>query len=544
MMRVEQGLHRGAEFARPRARTMAETPFEELKRYVRFDERDARTLRAFRAVAAPHFERIARDVSARLGEHDATHAVLTGQVQRGRLQRSLSAWMARMLSGSYTEAHAEATRAIGVAYARVGAPPRYLFTAMTQIRELLASLTDTLTIDAIPTRVALTRILDLELALVVESCQANLDGARAAPWRRTDEAALYPIILDLVPDLVIGLDERYTMRFVNRSARTITGYANEDLIDAPFLQLLVPDDLQPACLRYLDSLIHGAAHPDGEQTVIRTRIGKPRDVVWCFHRLTTEVGHGVVILVVGTDVTDTRLAAQRIQRHQKLLAIGTLAAGLAHEIRNPLNTAQLHVSFLRRLLDSQRADPEALEAIAVIQDEIKRLARLVSEFLTFAEPKPLVKSPGVVQDILARAVAAAASPPGIAVVIRAPAEALVIVADCARLELVVLNLLENAIDALEPARVGEIGVRVRREPRAVVLEVEDDGPGLPSPDAPVFDAFYTTKPAGSGLGLAVTHRIVTDHGGTIDVESRPGRTCFRVMLPVDDVPRAPGERRS
>jgi nitrogen-specific signal transduction histidine kinase len=66
----------------------------------------------------------------------------------------------------------------------------------------------------------------------------------------------------------------------------------------------------------------------------------------------------------------------------------------------------------------------------------------------------------------------------------------------------------------------------------VVIEVEDDGPGLPSPDAPVFDAFFSTKPSGTGLGLAITHRIVTDHGGTVDVESRPGRTCFRLSIPI------------
>jgi signal transduction histidine kinase len=66
----------------------------------------------------------------------------------------------------------------------------------------------------------------------------------------------------------------------------------------------------------------------------------------------------------------------------------------------------------------------------------------------------------------------------------------------------------------------------------VRIEIEDDGPGLPSPEAPVFDAFFSTKPAGTGLGLAITHRIVTDHGGTMDVDSRPGRTSFAFTLPM------------
>jgi nitrogen-specific signal transduction histidine kinase len=68
----------------------------------------------------------------------------------------------------------------------------------------------------------------------------------------------------------------------------------------------------------------------------------------------------------------------------------------------------------------------------------------------------------------------------------------------------------------------------------VFIDVEDDGPGLPTPDAPVFDAFYSTKEGGTGLGLAITHRIVTDHRGTIDVSSRPGKTSFHIALPLGE----------
>ena len=369
-----------------------------------------------------------------------------------------------------------------------------------------------------------------------------------APADPPGDVAVYRAALDAVPELVIGLDERCTIRFVNQQARTITGYADEDLLGASFLRLLVPDDLHAASLQSFAARRRGGAGPRGEPATIRTRAGELRDLACCVHRLTTGSGDGVAILIIGDDVTDARRAAQRVQRHQKLLAIGTLASGLAHEIRNPINAAQLHISFLRRLFGGQPAgqpaDPEVLDAIAVVGEELQRVARLVSKFLAFAEPGELVKATCVVQQIVARAVAAVAVPSGIAIVLHAPAQELVIVADAERLELVVRNLLANAIDALGPGHVGEVAVRVRREPRALVLEVEDDGPGLPSPDAPVFDAFFSTKPASSGLGLAVTHRIVTDHGGTIDVESRPGRTCFRVVLPLEDEPRAAAPGRA
>jgi signal transduction histidine kinase len=98
------------------------------------------------------------------------------------------------------------------------------------------------------------------------------------------------------------------------------------------------------------------------------------------------------------------------------------------------------------------------------------------------------------------------------------------------------NVVENAIEAVGP-RGGSVGVRVHRDVRTAFLDVEDDGPGLATPGAPIFDAFYSTKPRGTGLGLAIAHRIVTDHGGTVDVESKPGRTPFRFSLPAIDPER-------
>lgn len=79
-------------------------------------------------------------------------------------------------------------------------------------------------------------------------------------------------------------------------------------------------------------------------------------------------------------------------------------------------------------------------------------------------------------------------------------------------------------------------MRVRREAKKAILEVEDDGPGLSEPTAPIFDPFFSTKPRGTGLGLSIVHRIVSDHGGTIAFESRPGRTVFRVSLPTEPRP--------
>jgi PAS domain S-box-containing protein len=537
-----QKLRAGAPPAQP---PLAETRFEEMKRYVRLDDEDARMLLAFRPVAAPHFVRIAREFYERIREHEEAHAVFTGEAQIERLQRSLVSWMGRILSGSYDEAYAEETRKIGRVHVRVGLPQRYMFTAMALIRVALEEVAETqLDANSAKTRAALTRVLDLELAIMVDSYREHLEAQAqrrddlAAQALRTDLArslGLYETALDVTPNLVVGIDGGGNIRIFNREAEEVTGYAMEEVIGASFVDMLVPDDLRAKEKDLIDGLLQGEPRQLGEESVIKTRAGKLRDVRWQFTRIAGDTPDGIVLFAIGGDVTDVRLAAQRVRQQEKLAALGTLAAGLAHEIRNPLNGAQLHVSFLLRALEKQRADPEMIDAANVVGDEIKRLARLVSEFLDFARPSALVKRPVVVQALLARAfelTAGAARSAGIAITVDAPPQDLVINADGAKLEQVLLNVIQNAVEALTPSGSGTVIVRARRQPREVVIDIEDDGPGLTSPDAPVFDAFYSTKPAGTGLGLAITHRIVTDHDGTVDVDSRPGRTCFRLTVPV------------
>jgi signal transduction histidine kinase len=269
---------------------------------------------------------------------------------------------------------------------------------------------------------------------------------------------------------------------------------------------------------------------------VRTKSGKIREVLWQLAVSPSEVEDAVVLFAVGQDTTDKNLLAHRVRQTEKLAAVVTLAAGLAHEIRNPLNGAALHVTFLERgLKRSGRAGGEAMEAVKVVGDEIKRLSALVSEFLDFARPQPLVKRRSSIRTLCERSVqmaapdAAAAS---IQVKTDLPVADLELDLDAAKMEQVLLNLLKNAIEAQAPEGRGSVTLRVRRQPRQEIIEVEDEGPGLSDVNAPIFDPFFSTKPQGIGLGLAIAHRIVTDHEGAIDVHSRPGKTVFRITLPI------------
>lgn len=523
----------------------AETRFEELKRYVRFDAEDAQALRELRPVGAPHFVRIAREFYERIREHEEAHAVFTGEAQIERLQRSMVTWMDRILSGTYDEAYYEEARKIGRVHVRVGLSQHYMFTAMALLRVALERVAqESLGAGADKVRSAVSRILDLELAIMVESYRDDF----AAQSRRRDEVEaaslrtdlaraleLYQIAIDAVPNLVVGVDAQGMIRLFNHAARTTTGHALEDVYGLPFIDTLVPVEARPHDAPMFASLLQGGTKSVSEDGVLMTRSGKFRDMRWSFSRIADGGPHDVVLFAIGTDVTLSRATSRQLHQNEKLAALGTLAAGLAHEIRNPLNGAQLHVAFLQRALQTKLPEPDMLEAAGVVADEIKRLARLVTEFLDFARPSALVTKRVTVQWLFSRVLeltAAPAAAAGITVEVDVPPQELVIFGDDGKLQQVLLNIVQNAIEALEPARTGRVVLRARRHPRHVRIEIEDDGPGLPSPEAPVFDAFFSTKPSGTGLGLAITHRIVSDHGGSMDVDSRPGRTSFGVTIPI------------
>ncbi len=472
--------------------------------------------------------------------------MFTGEAQIERLQRSLVAWMKRFCSGTYDAAYFEQTAKIGQVHVRVGLPQRYMFGAMALIRIAFERIADdALGAGARPTRDAVTRLLDIELATMLESYREEF-VARAQRIERTERHELdrtlrraehrYVSAVELARTLVVGLDAEGAIRLFNHEAERVTGWARDEITGDSFVERLVPDDLvetQGAIVR--DALAGKRAQPDVVDAMLRTRAGKIRDVRWQLAYAPTGDDE-VILFAIGQDVTDANLLAERTRHHEKLAAIGTLAAGLAHEIRNPLNGAQLHVSFLDRELRRSGAPTDTLEAVSVVADEIKRLAALVSEFLDFARPRPPTIAPMSARALCERAVqllSSRAAEAHVEVTCDLPMRDVVIQADAAKLEQVLLNLLGNAVEALTPAGRGKVVLRVRRQPRRVVFEVEDDGPGLPSHDAPIFDAFFSTKAQGTGLGLSITHRIVIDHNGDIDVESRPGRTLFRVSLPID-----------
>lgn len=230
------------------------------------------------------------------------------------------------------------------------------------------------------------------------------------------------------------------------------------------------------------------------------------------------------------------LAAQR----EKLASLGVLAAGVAHEIRNPLTALKTRVFTLRRKLDR---DAPALEDAAVIDDEINRLDRIVGDFLLFARPgdPDLAEfTPHALLCEVHQLLSPELGKNNIELTLESAADDPTLHADPHQLKQVLINLVRNAAESI--AQRGHITLRSRRhrlslrgrQQEVVLLEVEDTGSGIPTKvRGRLFDPFFTTKPAGTGLGLAIAMRIVEQHGGTLQFQTALGRgTTFGVVLPL------------
>jgi signal transduction histidine kinase len=239
---------------------------------------------------------------------------------------------------------------------------------------------------------------------------------------------------------------------------------------------------------------------------------------------------------------ELRDAQERQLQTQKMVTLGTFAAGLAHEIKNPLNSIGLHLSILERRMGrlSGPSGGQLEEPVGVIRGEIARLDALVNDFLLFSKANRLQYRQASLEELadqVTRLLRPEARQANVTLRRRSatPEPIPLLSMDAEKMTQVILNLVRNAIEALpsEGLVVVETGVADGR----AFVSVQDDGPGLPS-GMDVFQLFVTTKPRGTGLGLSIAQQIVTEHGGEIVVTSEPGAgATFTTFLPLSAGPR-------
>lgn len=244
------------------------------------------------------------------------------------------------------------------------------------------------------------------------------------------------------------------------------------------------------------------------------------------------------VITIGEDITDWVEVRERVAQTEKLAAIGRLAAGIMHEINNPLATISACAESLALDPPGSSSAPEYLK---IIESEVQRCKRIIDGLLDFSRPKPLQRQSLNVNTVVERALFLLKHHgrfKQIKVDTDLAQDLPLVHASSEQLVQVMIALLMNAADAMP--QYGRVYIRTaaaERKPRAVVIEVQDEGMGIPrSQMARIFEPFYTTKEQGrgTGLGLAICYGIVAEHGGRIEVESETGQgSTFRIVLPME-----------
>jgi len=522
---------------------VVESFFEEVVRYLRFSEQHQAALRAFHATAAPSFAAVAERFYGRIAEHEEARRVFKSSAQVERLKVTMAHWLAQLLLGPWDSEYFERRARIGRRHVEVGLPQRYMLTAMNHIRDELSAIARAQLADEeerTTTILAVNKILDLELSIMLETYREDSISEVTRVQRMEREVlqhrlkiteARYQAIIETAEVLVIAADTAGHVVLFNRKAEEVFGISRAEVAATDVLADLLPEPEREEFFAALEGALASQSPPPLDGRVF-SRTGDEHWIRW--HVTTLASSGDPFVCALGVDQTEERALEAQSRRAERLAALGTLAAGLAHEIRNPLNAAQLQLLLVERRLGkvSDRGADAALDAARVVKAELGRLGGLVEDFLAFARPTSLRLKSGDLVDTVNGVVNLLepdirAAGVGIRVIGSEPVAARY---DDERVRQVLHNLVRNAIEAAGAG--GAVEVQILRERNRAVLEVRDDGGGPPE-GLDLFQPFETSKDGGTGLGLSIVHRIVSDHGGIVEFDRRGGWTVFRVELPID-----------
>jgi PAS domain S-box-containing protein len=360
------------------------------------------------------------------------------------------------------------------------------------------------------------------LALAVAAAGVLAFRRRAEVLRGETARArsLTDTVLDGITDAVIVTDADGVLRLVNPAAAGLFGADASILVGSPCTET--------PCAAVLSAM-------EGEQTpkeiVLRALDGGARTVLVSSAALRDEEGNLFGRALVLRDLTEIKELEREARRTESLAAFGRLAAAVAHEVRNPLNAIAVGVQRLEREYRPE-GNPDGYRHLAqVLRSEILRLDGIVTRFLGLARTPRLTVRPGDPGVLLRELtpVLADGLPPGVRLLVETdgPPDAQF---DADALRQVLHNLVRNAAEAVGGR--GTIRVSTRADGPTAVLEVADDGPGIAPADLErVFEFGFTTRPEGNGLGLPMAHRLVSEMGGSVTLESTPGRgATARVTL--------------
>jgi len=336
-------------------------------------------------------------------------------------------------------------------------------------------------------------------------------------------------LLEGLPSGVIAVDDQDRVIVFNQEAERITGLKKENVLNHPY-ENVIPQKLQ----KLLKELFQNRT----EFRDMEIEMGKNGTVVpirvsgSCFY---SPGGSLLGCQLIFSDISQLRILQRQLERNERLASLGILAAGIAHEIRNPL----VALKTFSQLLPEKFYDQEFRSNYArVVIPEIERIDKLVDQLLVFAKPAPAKKEKinlvSVVESTL-MLIETQKKFSNISFIKEYSDDTIEVMADPEKIKQALLNILLNSADALEDRENGFIKLRLENGKDNVFIRIQDNGCGISEENLKkIFEPLFTTKPDGTGLGLPIVNEIIAQHNGSINIESKQGvGTTVTVILPVN-----------
>jgi PAS domain S-box-containing protein len=395
-------------------------------------------------------------------------------------------------------------------------------------------------IDRLRRRVAELEAGAVEHRRTEEQLALDAQLSKAALRRSEDTARA---VLESASEGIVLIDASGRIVLINTAAERMFGYSRRELLGRT-LEILLPERARAAHAEHrADYFAEPRVRPMGIGLDLagRRRDGTEFPVEISLSHVAASDGSVAIAFI--TNITERKRVEAQLQhqrevlyQNEKLAALGTMAAGIAHEINNPLGIITTRIEVMLLEAEQQELPGQVLEDLQVLHRASQRVARIAASLRSFARHTPGDRVPLDLNAVVEESVQLLQKPlaaDNIQIDARLDHALPSILGDASSLHQVLMNLLTNAREAMPGGGWIHIETAPGEKPGSVRLRVTDTGAGI-SPDeiSKIFDPFFTTKRTGTGLGLSVSYGIIQEHGGTVDVRSRPGQgTTFTISIP-------------
>jgi two-component system, cell cycle sensor histidine kinase and response regulator CckA len=368
---------------------------------------------------------------------------------------------------------------------------------------------------------------------IVEAIVKDITYRKQAEQALAAEKDRLEVTLRSIGDGVIATDTEGRVTDINKVAEALTGWAEEEALGRPLAEIfhIINQDTRERCVNPVDLVLEqGKVVGLANHTVLLSRDGAEYVIADSGAPIHDLAGKIIGVVLVFRDVTEKHRLEEQVLRSEKLAAIGQLAGGVSHDLRNPLSAIANGAYFLKMAIDGD--DPAVRETVDIIQNEVNRAEQIISGLLNFARPKPAERHPTDLGEVVGEVLARIHPPDGVDVAVRIDPAMPMIQADSGQLDQVFFNIITNALQAMPDG--GRLTIEGEARDGGVAVAVIDTGGGIPPERCKqVFEPLYTTKRNGIGFGLAVTRQLVENHQGRIEVQSEVGKgSRFTVFLPL------------